>query len=390
VYVTPSSLPPFTPATRLTAAGVTGMAPTSGMSTYRIAYRTTRFDGSGGAGTARVYLPTAPRSAPLPIVVATHGTTGLSDLCAPSRWDTVSDYIVLPWVGHGYAVVAPDYAGLGNEGTQGYGDNADTGYSTLDAARALRKLVASGALSSKILVEGHSQGGGSALSAQALAKSYGADGDVVGVIPFAPGWTTKVSVDGFRAPLVPTSYGGGLPAAVGAMFVDAYFANYVGPTHEGDGFASGVRSQVVGELASQCIFQLVTSIPQTAPTVGALFDATLMTTAVACFDATPGCAEPGKSYLAFNQKNVLTADASGAKVLMVLGMQDTAVAPPAARCVVDKLQKDGVTPQVCTDAQAQHLDVVQRNAAFAVQWTDAIFDGTTPPPCSADPLPTCP
>jgi pimeloyl-ACP methyl ester carboxylesterase len=320
------------------------------------------------------------------VIVAAHATTGLADACAPSRYETVDDYLVLAYVAHGYAVIATDYAGLGNEGTQGYSDNKDTGQSTLDAARALRKLVASG-LSNKTIVAGHSQGGGAALSAQALARSYG-DGDVVGVIGFAPGWEVKVDVSGYAATSISTSIGAGLPAALASLHVDAYFANRVGATHEGDGFGASARSAVVGDIGSQCIVQLAQSIPQAAATFGDLFDATFRQSVLDCAGGGT-CVEPGKSYVAFLQSNILSGDRNGGHVLVVQGLSDTTVTPASTKCVVDKLTADGVTPQVCTDMNATHLDVTQRNAKLALDWIDALVDGTAPPSCDGSGLPTC-
>lgn len=412
VYAAPQNLPPMTDgargdvvrcatdttidaasmASRLSTAKVAGVDATSGARTYRIAYRTWRANGSAGIGTARVYLPTAPRATPVPVAVAAHGTTGLADACAPSKYEALSDYLNLAWVAHGYALVAPDYAGLGtgSGARQGYGDGRDTAQSALDAARAIRKLVAAGALSSKIVLEGHSQGGGAVLSAQAAARTYGADGDVVGVIGYAPGWPVKASVDGMRDPGAATSYGGGLPAALASLFLDAWFFDYVGPSHEGDGFGASARAAIASDLGSQCILQLVQSIPQAAPTVGDLLDSSFRTAAIACADGASGCVEPAQSYWRFLQKNVMTADAAGGKVMVVQGLQDAVVLPQATACVVKKLGADGAAPQVCVDSSATHLDVVQRNSALALKWADAVVDGTTPPSCDSGGLPSCP
>jgi dienelactone hydrolase len=406
VYVTPSGLPalapsgrgdvvrcatdtvidPSTMAIRLAAADVANVTASSGATTFRIAYRTTRFDGSAGASTARVYLPTSPRVAPLPVVVVAHGTLGLADACAPSHYEILSDYLVLAYVAHGYAVIATDYAGLGNEGTQGYLDNKDTGQSTLDAARAMRKLVPSG-LSNKTFVVGHSQGGGAVLSAQALARSYG-EGDVVGGIAFAPGWQTKVDVSGYGATTVPTTFGGGLPAVFASLAVDAYFANRLGTSHEGDGFGASARASVVADIGSQCIIGLAVSIPQTAPTFGDLFDATFRATVLDCA-AGRSCVDPGKSYLAYLRSNILTSDRTGARVLVVAGLSDTIATPASVKCVLDKITSDGLSPQVCTDMAATHLDVTQRNAKLALDWMDAKVDGLPPPTCDGSGLPAC-
>jgi dienelactone hydrolase len=406
VYATPPDLPPWSTAARgvvvrcardtdidataidarLSTAGVAATSTSGGAHTYRIAFRTTRFDGSAGLSSARVFLPVRPRTERLPVIVAAHATAGLADACAPSKWETADDYLVLPWLAHGYAVIAPDYAGLGTEGTQGYGDNLDTGYSVLDSARALRKLLPSASLSSAVVVVGHSQGGGAALSAQALARTYGSDGDLAGVVAFAPGWQTgvNVNVDAFRYQASPTSMAGGTTATIAALYLDSYFANRRGPAHAGDGFGKRARAALTAAVDSECLVQLAGAIPSVAPKFGDLFDETLASTSAACVDGKT-CVEPGRSYVAFLRGNVLASDPAAGRVLVVLGGADTAITPAASACLVAKMQREGVNPQVCVDPAAQHLDVAPRNAAFGVAWTDALVDGTVVPPCAASP-----
>jgi hypothetical protein len=407
VYVTPTALPPFTNsergavvrcavgaklsrdalAARIVAAGVTSVDARGSVSSYTIAYRTDRGGGVGGIGSARVWLPDDPLPGASPIVVATHGTTGLADICAPSRFETVSDYISLPWVARGYPVVAPDYAGLGTEGVQGYGDNRDSASSTLDSARALRRLLQPGRLASKIVVAGHSQGGGAALAAQAFSRAYG-DGDVVAAVAFAPGWQFRVDAEGLRLPNASTSVGGGVAAAVGALALYAYFANHAGADHAGDGFPTATRAALVGALESQCILQLAASVPTVAPTIGTLVDDGLRTSFIACVD-TGTCVEPGKSYYDYSRANILPSDPQGGRVIVVQGLADVTATPARAACIVAKMNADGVTPVVCTDRIADHLDVVQRNMAFAVSWVEALLAGSAPPPCAASALPAC-
>jgi alpha-beta hydrolase superfamily lysophospholipase len=407
VYVAPSSLPPFDPsrrgdvvrcapdapidasalASRLSSAGVSGVAVASSAHVWRVAYRTTRASGAEGMGTARVYLPDSPR-APLPVLVAAHGTSGLADVCAPSKYQ-VDDYLILPWVAQGYAVIAPDYAGLGDDGTPGYFDQVDTAQSVLDAARALRKLAPPGTFAPKVVVVGHSEGGGAALSSQALSKTYG-DGDVAGVVAFAPGWPVGVDVSGYRDPTVATSTGSGYPAAFASMMLGAYFANRVGATHEGDPFGASARASLVTDLGTQCIAQLAASIPPAAPTVGDLLDATFRQSVLDCADAKPTCADPGKAYLAYLASNVQRADATGGKVLVVQGLADVVVAPASTACVVKKLVADGQAPEVCTDSSAGHLDVTQRQASLALSWVGALLAGQAAPSCDGSGMPSCP
>ncbi len=139
VYVTPPSLPPMAmgsrgdvvrcamdrvvPVSEMTtdfaAKSVQGLVPTTPTTLYRIAYRTYREDGVPGLSTARVYLPQLPRSLPLPVVAVAHPTEGLAASCTPSQAATSLEDEALPWAAQGFAVIASDYAGLGNGGGAG-------------------------------------------------------------------------------------------------------------------------------------------------------------------------------------------------------------------------------------------------------------------------------
>ena len=73
--------------------------------------------------TAAVFLPygKTPEGG-WPVVVWAHGTVGVAHDCAPSlnvRTDRDKQYLNT-WLSLGYAVVAPDYAGLGSAGLHHY------------------------------------------------------------------------------------------------------------------------------------------------------------------------------------------------------------------------------------------------------------------------------
>ncbi|MDN5937202.1 MAG: lysophospholipase [Salinisphaera sp.] len=88
------------------------------------------------------------------------------------------------WLAHGYAVVAPDYQGLGTPGGHPY-MNADSHlHAVVDSVRAIHQLRPE-AIGSDWIVMGHSQGG-----AAALAVAAGADAaqlNLRGAIAIAPG-----------------------------------------------------------------------------------------------------------------------------------------------------------------------------------------------------------
>jgi dienelactone hydrolase len=418
VYVTPTGLPPMTLATRgdiircavdtpLSLATVASEVALKGITTtmtsavnlYRVELRTERGDDSPGATSARVYLPVTPAALPLPVVVIGHPTDGLATSCTPSQDPTSNQDIALPWAGLGYAVIVPDYAGLGTEGVQSYLDNRDQAHAILDGARALRKLLPAGAFSEKVLAVGYSQGGGAVLSAQALAPSYGADGTLVGVIAFAPEWPTRLNsfgyVDQLDNPTEATILTGISENVVTVMRTYGYFYNYVGPTHADDGFPAANRSGIDGAVQSQCQTLLGGYLQVAEPLVGDIFDPTLRTTLLACIAGADGgvdagCADPGLSLYNFFNNNFVTADPNGPPILYIQGLSDI-IMPPAseAACNIAKLMKDGVTPQVCTDQAAQHTTVVNRNMDFAIPWAQALLGGQPLPTCSSAGMPAC-
>jgi dienelactone hydrolase len=423
IYTTPSGLPALGPSTQgdvvrcrhdtaldadgpgvdaqLTSAGVTLAAPASGVQIYRVAFRTFRADGSAAASTARVYLPTSPRALPQPLVVVGHPTEGMGDACAPSRDSGSMRDVALPWAASGYAVIAPDYAGFGNEGVEAYLNNRDQAHSLLDGARALRKLVVAGAFADQIVIAGFSQGGGAALSAQALAHSYGADGTVAAVVAFAPEWPIRANSFAFADmvlnPSTLISYdlaNQNLSYSNHVIWTQrayGYFAQFSSlTTNGGAAFPAAVASTFLGDMDSLCgEVQIGAAIyaaahPPFGASNGDLFDASFRSALAACLaDATdPACSGLGGDFYQYLTSNTLTADAGGAPILYLQGGLDT-VLPPAkeAACIVQKLAADGVAPQLCVDATAQHTDVTNRNIAFAIAWTEAVLGGATRPVC---------
>ena len=416
VYVTPASLPPLTSAARgdvvrcamdstlsvsdvqtaVTGAGDTGVTADSGVSIYRVAFRTTRGNGDAGISSARVYLPSAPLALPLPVITIGHATTGMGGANVPSQDPSSLKDLALPWAARGYAVIAPDYAGLGTAGVQGYVDNHDTGFSMLDGARALRKFLSPGAFSSKVLMAGHSQGGGGVLSAQALAKTYGCDGDLIGAIVFAPEWASRLDSFGYvgeiNAQPSDLTISTGITNNVVAAYREyAYFNNYVGAAHATDAFPAAQASTEASMLLSLAQVPFGGYLQGIDPHIVDQFDPTFRASLSACMSgASTGCDARESAYLSFLQQNILTADPTGAKVLFVQGLLDEVMtAPQEGACNVQKLKSDGLTPQLCVDYQATHTNVTPRNIDFAIGWAQALLGGTTLPTCSSFGMPTC-
>jgi hypothetical protein len=423
VYTIPTGLPALTPQTRgdivycavdvtyttsevetqILAKGIQTPAQT-GVSLYRIAFRTTRGNGADGVSTARVYLPSVPLPLPLPIVAIGHPTDGIANSCAPSMDETSNQDLALPWAALGYPVIVADYAGLGNSAlddagpgssVQGYVDNHDTGYSMLDSARALRKFLPTGVFTQSVLLSGWSQGGGAVLAAQALAASYGSGGTLAGIIVFAAEYASRLNsfgyVDMLNNPTELTIETGVSDPVVAVLRQYAYDDLYLGPSHATDSFPAANQSGIGGAIASLCETPLGGYLQAFDLNVSDLIDDTFRTTLLACINGqSAGCVDPGQSYYAFLEQNFLTADPNGPPILYVQGLADI-IMPPAseAACNIMKLEAEGVTPQVCVDPAAQHTNVVGRNQDFAMKWGRALLGGESLPTCSSTGMPTC-
>ncbi len=409
VYVTPQGLPPWDETVlgdvvrcapeevlsaaevedRLVDVGVTDVVPAAGAAVYRVAYRTTRWEGVEGIGSAKLLLPDAlVDGEALPVVVVNHGTVGLADHCAPSKYPTISAEMSLAFAGRGFVVIAPDYAGLGTEGVQGYGDNADTAHSALDAAKAVRNIVDPAALAPGTIGAGHSQGGGAALSMHAFASSYG-EGDLLGIISFAPGWTTDTEglywVSHYPT-LVPWSMASALPVGL-QMYADA--ANHLGAGHEVDYFDDDIAADAADLIANQCVLSLSIQLPLLASTFSTALDDEFIITVAACTEGHAACGPPGEEYVQRAETNVVPLDPSSGPVLVLSGMLDDRSTPEDVACIVESALDDGADVQACTDAGAEHIDITARQASFAVEWAVALAQGTPLPPCAESDLPTC-
>ncbi len=399
---------------QLTAESDTGVTAVTGVSIYRVQYRTTRANGSAATSSARIYLPLVPIAATPPVIVASHGTEGLAAMCTTSMDSTSMRDLALPWAALGYPVIAPDYAGLGTPGVQGYTDNHDTARSVIDSVAALRKFV-SAPLSQKVVVDGHSQGGGAALATQALATSMGLDGTLTAVIAFAPEYYSHLDALGYLGALEsvaasnPLSISTGVTKiAVATMMEYAYFANYVPGGSPTAGYPASNAVALGAIVDSQCIIELGGAAQGAALHVADWTDPTLRGELLACVAATDAgapvphldasaesgapstCTGAGAAFFAYLQQNIIPPDAHGAPVLLVQGLKDEVMPPDEeAACNVIQLENGGLTPQVCTDATASHTDVSNRNIGFAMQWAQAVLAGAAPPPCAASALPAC-
>lgn len=423
LYATPSGLPAFDPsvrgallgcalvqtisasdlATRL--SGVPGVEHTGGdVRMYVIAYRTEREPrGVGGISTALVLLPDVARAARVPTVLALHGTVGVADACAPSRFvreglDVVDlpapyvDALLLPYAAAGLPVVAPDYAGLGTEGVHGYGNWLDAARSSVDGVRALRALLPPDRLEAGTLVYGHSQGGGVAIAVAALADEA-PDVELSSIVALAPGYdiapaATLVGLSSFA--LTP------LLRATAALYAYADYANLT--TEEarwGEPFAPALRDTVTASLGSECYVDAIGTLDTASTgyvppgTIGELFDPTFVAAVQTCTDGGT-CADLAGAFVLRDRANEPRL-AAGGPPLLVLGSNDDEINTPASLgCVLDRLRADGTSLQLCMADAGDHLAMMGATAGYAIDWSIAAATGAAPPPCPGAPArPRC-
>lgn len=151
-------------------------------------YKMLGVNGQETQATALVFTPqTVKPAGGWPLVVWAHGTTGVADACAPSRQGLKgNEYFIAKLLAAGYAVVAPDYEGLGEPSgkeSHPFLNLKSAAYSITDAVVAASKLLGNTA-ETRWSVVGHSQGGHAALGAAQYASR--AQLNYKGAIAIAP------------------------------------------------------------------------------------------------------------------------------------------------------------------------------------------------------------
>ncbi|SPJ90357.1 uncharacterized protein FTOL_13238 [Fusarium torulosum] len=158
-----------------------------GVAVYKMQYTSVDLDGSLVPSTGFIAFPFAQTPKPFDLVAYAHGTSGVFRGCAPSTSPNLFDYQSwTPLVVAGYAVVATDYAGLGNNYTAhkyiASAANANDVYYSVRAAQT----AFPGRLSRQWASIGHSQGGGAAWKLSEHKLVQGAKSGYLGGVAVAP------------------------------------------------------------------------------------------------------------------------------------------------------------------------------------------------------------
>ncbi|MFT4281037.1 lipase family protein [Microbacterium sp.] len=192
----------------------------------RVRFPARRIDGSIGEQTGLVELPTSPPPpAGYPFVVYGHMTTGGSARSAPSigdpthpEWRRMSQGDVLCGLlrRRGFAVLRPDYEGLGSPGPHPYLIGSSLAESMLAMVRSREQFGVP--LSRRWLAAGHSEGAVAALHAAQRHGHEGGDTELVGVAAFAPVTRMELTIGAMRRVRVRVP-GSGIVSALTALML---------------------------------------------------------------------------------------------------------------------------------------------------------------------------
>ena len=194
-FYSPSKLPAGRHGTLIWERPFHGVAALKGATNYLVLYKQTGVSGKQVPVSGIVSIPMGkPPKHGWPVVTYAHGTTGIADQCAPSRdtgpssganeADTGIAPLLDSWITRGYAVVRTDYEGLGTPGPHPYLIGRSEGDGVLDIVTAAEQLDP--AVSNRVIISGHSQGGHAALWAASLAPTYTPSLHLLGTVAFAP------------------------------------------------------------------------------------------------------------------------------------------------------------------------------------------------------------
>lgn len=329
-----------------------GVAYLGGTAT-KFVYRTT--DGMSGGGTeasGTVFVPKG--SAPpggWPIVSVGHGTTGVTDECAPSLYPNLLGTIglVTPFLERGTVVVVTDYQGLGTPGDPAYLDRDAAAYDVIDAVRAARNIVPG--VGTRWGAVGTSQGGQAVWAAAERDAEYGDGLQLLGAAALSP----VADLSRFFAPETDLNLQRQLLVP---YLVDGLSA--ADPSVDRSDYIRGSFADNVTALTA-CSDLLGFSKAD----AGAVIDPA---------DAGPVTEESGRRMTGWLESVAVPATLTRVPLLVQVGERDDLVDPMWTRAAVDRACAMGENVEFVSDPNQGHADLAAN--ATAVDWLVERFQNT--------------
>ena len=180
-YLPPSPLAAGPPGQVIWSRPLTGAAALPGAAeNLLVLYHSTTLAGQDTTVSGTISIPAGqPPAGGWPVLSWAHGTTGIADICAPSRdapghpshiYNQLANATLNQWVERGWAVTKTDYEGLGTPGPHPYLAGASAARGTADIVLAARQLRPG--IGKRWVVAGHFQGGHAALFTASLAPAW--------------------------------------------------------------------------------------------------------------------------------------------------------------------------------------------------------------------------
>ena len=238
----------------------------------RLLYTST--DGIGGtsriAVSGALFLPPGtPPAGGWPLLLWSHGTVGIADICAPSWTGYVPFHQahLQSWIERGYAIVTSDYQGLGTPGTHPYMATRPEAYSNLDAIRAVQS--ANFPVTDSVLVAGQSQGAGAAIATAGYARTYAPELDLRAVIATGVPYFSPEAVAALRRAR-PRDV---VDPKLGYNFLVLSLLDYIDPTFDSAALIRTDALPVVRSVATVCNRDMRRTIEQLQLTHDEVFKA---------------------------------------------------------------------------------------------------------------------
>ncbi|MGW2660091.1 alpha/beta hydrolase [Nocardia tengchongensis] len=312
---------------------------------YRISYRTTGQNGEAVVSGGAIYLPggAAPAGG-RPVVSWAHGTSGMTQGCAPALNGGMADKFdetpqLATYLAHGYAVVASDYVGLGGPGVYEYLAGRAAGHAVLDIVRAGHAVNAE--LSESFVLAGHSIGGQSVLAAAGMSAGYAPELDLRGTLAYAPTSNVEELIALLSRPGVPVLPGlDGLHARLVMILAgldharpDLGLADYLSP--------HGHEVLAIARSGRDCLSSLESAVA--GRSVGELFSTSLPEPVIA------------------GLRDYLSVPITGYRgpVVLLQGGADTVQPVPTTVLLHQQLQAAGTDNRLVLVAPATHFTILR-------------------------------
>ncbi|MCM3696965.1 lipase family protein [Microbacterium oleivorans] len=328
---------------------------------WRILYTTTGVDGEVRVASGVVAVPKE-GDGQWPVIDWNHGTTGYSEHCAPSLqprglWSGAL-YNLPTIIRQGWAVVATDYIGLGTVGPHPYLIGPPSATASLDAVRAARELQDAD-LGTRTVIWGHSQGGGAALWAGAMAREYAPELYVQGVAALAPASDPPALVQNISSVTGGSIFASYAFASFSSIYDDVSYDDYVRPGAD----------TVLRQMSERCLSDpaIVVSV---AAALGMSGDPRLF--------STPPATGPLGIHLRANAAPLR----QNAPLLVAHGGADSVIPVTTQTAYVERMCMAGQVVDYRIYDGYEHAAVVERPSPLLeelIDWTAARFAGEPAP-----------